>query len=165
MMGECAREQDVLDALAAQRWPARCDDDLRLHVGACPLCRDLVEVASAVIEDHDRAYEHAHVPPSGVVWWRAQLRAREEDARAAARPIAFVQGVAVSMAAWLALTLIRAIPPAAIAPWKNWVAGVVPHITVSALGDLTAAVPLSIILGIGAALLVVPFAIYLAVAE
>jgi hypothetical protein len=162
---ECAREQDVFDALAAQRWPAKCDAELQQHVHGCATCADLVEVARALLEDHDRAHEHARVPPSGLVWWRAQLRAREEDARAAARPIAFIQGVAVSVAAWLTVTLIRAIPSTTIASWKRWLVESMPHPTLPRLADLAAAVPLSLILGVGAALLVIPLAIYFAFAE
>src|SRR6266545_4783902 len=112
---ECEREQDVLDTLAAQRWPARCDDDLRAHVGTCGICADLVEVAGALLDDHDITYQDARIPPSGIVWWRAQLRAREEDARAAARPIAFIQGVAASVALWVVVTLLRAIPASTMA--------------------------------------------------
>jgi hypothetical protein len=38
---------------------------------------------------------HARVPSSGLVWWRAQRRARQEAARAAARVVTIVQGVSV----------------------------------------------------------------------
>ena len=116
---ECEREQDVLDALAARRWPARCDTELAAHVAACPVCTDLVEVAGALLDDHDVTYRDARIPSSGVVWWRAQLRARDEDARAAARPIAFIQGVAASVALWLLVTLLRAVPSATVAAWTR----------------------------------------------
>ncbi len=164
---ECEREQDVLDALAAQRWPARCDDELRAHVSACGICADLVEVASALLEDHDTTYHDARVPPSGVVWWRAQLRAREEDARAAARPIAFIQGIAVSVAMWVVVTLLRAVPASTLAAWKEWMIGFVPHVSVPVPGiaQVTAAIPGSVLLVAGAALLLAPLAIYFAVAE
>jgi hypothetical protein len=164
---ECEREQDVLDALAARRWPARCDTELPVHVAACPVCTDLVEVAGALLDDHDVAYRDARIPSSGVVWWRAQLRARDEDARAAARPIAFIQGVAASVALWLLVTLLRAVPSATVAAWKGWLLGFVPHLSVPVpnLADVTAAIPVGVMLVVGAALLLAPLAIYLAVAE
>jgi len=164
---ECEREQDVLDTLAAQRWPARCDDDLRAHVGTCGICADLVEVAGALLDDHDITYQDARIPPSGIVWWRAQLRAREEDARAAARPIAFIQGVAASVALWMVVTLLRAIPASTMAGWKEWTIGLVPHLSVPVpdLGQVAAAIPASALLVAGAALLLVPLAIYFAVAD
>jgi hypothetical protein len=83
---ECRREPDVLDALAAG-WPARADADLRAHVAACPLCADLVVTAQALREAFDEAWQDACVPSSAHTWWRAQLRARQEAARAAARPL------------------------------------------------------------------------------
>ena len=164
---DCDREQDVLDALAAQRWPARCDDELRAHVRTCAVCADLVHVARALLEDHDTSYQDARLPPSGVVWWRAQLRAREEDARAAARPIAFVQGVAVSVAVWLVVTLLRAVPPSAVAAWKAWAIALVPRFTVPVpdLARAAAAAPAGVLLVVGAVLLLAPLAIYFAGAE
>ena len=49
------------------------------------------------------------------------MRGREEAARAAARPIAFVQGIAASCAIWVAISLVRAFPPAA-PDWRTWIA-------------------------------------------
>src|SRR5688572_12188585 len=95
-MTECVREQDVLDAVAAGRWPDRCDDELRQHIAGCPPCHDAATVAAALSEERDVAWRENAVPPSSVVWWRAQIRAREEAAAAAARPIAIAQAVAVS---------------------------------------------------------------------
>ena len=164
---ECEREPDVLDALAAQRWPARCDVELRAHVSACPICLDLVQVASALLEDHDITYHDARLPPSGIVWWRAQLRAREEDVRAAARPIAFIQGIAVSAGVWLLVTLLRALPASTIAAWKQWAIGLAPRVSVPVpdLARAAAAVPAGVLLVVGVVLLLAPLAIYFAVAE
>jgi hypothetical protein len=167
MTCECSREQDVLDALSARRWPERCDADLRAHVASCAICADLVDVATALLEDHEVAWHDALVPPSGVVWWRAQLRAREEAARAAARPLAFIQGVAASVAVWLVLALVRAVPPAYLSTWRAWVMGLVPDITVRMpdVSRVTGAVPLSILVLLAAWLLLAPVAIYFAVVD
>ena len=164
---ECPREADVLDALAAQRWPGRCDEALRAHVAACGICLDLVEVAQALWHDHDAAYEHARVPSSGLVWWRAQLRAREDAARAAGRPIAFIQGVAVSAALWLILTVARAVPASTFGVWKGWLLRLVPHVTLSVpdLARAAAAVPVSIVVFVLVSLVLAPLAIYFAVNE
>jgi hypothetical protein len=48
----------------------------------------------------------ARVPSAAHVWWRAQMRARQEAAAAAARPIAVAQGVAAASAAGLAAAAI-----------------------------------------------------------
>ena len=162
MTCECDREQDVLDALTAGRWPARCDEDLRAHVSACAVCRDLADVAAALAEDRDAASCDAQVPSAGVVWWRAQLRAREDAARAAGRPVAFVQGVAASVAAWLAVALFRAIPAGFAAEWRAWLANVLPGFTMADVSRVTAAGPLVVFVIVGAWLLLAPIAIYFA---
>jgi hypothetical protein len=114
---ECAREQDVLDALAAGRWPERCDGQLRSHVSDCSICADLVEVVGPLLDARDVVYADVAVPPSGAVWWRAQVRARREAAKEAARPITVAQAIAgtlgtaglvaliVVAAPWLGLSL------------------------------------------------------------
>lgn len=111
---ECPREQDALDAVATLRWPERADADLRDHVAACVVCADLVEVAAALSGEHDRASAEARVPPSAAVWWKAQVRARQEAARTAARPIAVVHGVAAASAVALVVSLVAAL---AVALW------------------------------------------------
>ena len=167
MTCECTREEDVLDALSARRWPDRCDADLRAHVASCDICADLVDVATALLDDHEVAWRDARVPPSGVVWWRAQLRAREDAARAAARPLAFIQGVAASVAVWLVVALVRAVPPAYLSTWRAWVTELVPDITVRMpdMARVAGAVPLSILVLLAAWLVLAPVAIYFAVVD
>ncbi len=169
MKFECPHEQDVLDALAAQRWPARCDEELRAHVAACSLCADLIEVSSALLDEQESAWRDARVPPSSVVWWRAQIRAREEAARSAARPVAFMQGVAASLGLWIGILVLRAVPWPAMPNWRGWLAGLVPSVSVTVpdLSSFAAAVPggwllFAIVLVLGAWLLLAPVAIYFA---
>jgi hypothetical protein len=93
---ECPREQDVLDAVSAGRWPGKCPGELAAHVASCDICRDVAAGFAALAEERDAAWEEAPVPPPSLVWWRAQIRAREEAARAAARPIAVAQALAAA---------------------------------------------------------------------
>jgi len=100
-------------------------------------------------------------------WWRAQLRAREDAARAAVRPVAFIQGIAASVAVWLAVALFRALPPGYSTEWQTWLAGVLPRTAIT-LADVTrtaSTVPLAIVVIVGASLLLAPLAIYLALAD
>jgi hypothetical protein len=166
MKVECSREQDVLDALAAARWPLRCGEELPAHVRGCAVCTDLVQVAGALLADHEMAYRDAGIPSSGLVWWRAQLRAREEDARAAARPIAFIQGVAASVAVWLIVTVVRALPSETFGAWKHWIAAFLPGSSaLPTIAGTAPPLPFPVLLGVGAAILLVPIAIYIAVNE
>ncbi len=98
---ECPREHDVMDAIASGRWPHRCDADLRSHIESCDLCSDLAEVVVPMRADVDHLLREARVPTAGVVWWRAQLRARLEAEAAAARPIRAFTAIALACAAGL----------------------------------------------------------------
>lgn len=106
---ECTREQDVLDALAAGAggW----NDELRAHVDACAICADIVTVALPLLDEQHATVEGAQLPSSGIVWWRATMRARHEAAQAATRPITVVQGVALAAAAALFAALLGATAP------------------------------------------------------
>ena len=125
-MLQCAREPDVLDALASARWPERVDAELRAHVEACAICRDVVIVAAAMREDHDAAWREANVPPSGQMWWRAGMRARQDAVREASRPVTIAQGVAIVLAlavvaaggwfAWPSVEALLTTPPPLFIP-------------------------------------------------
>jgi hypothetical protein len=161
----CAREQDVLDMLAAHRWPGRCEPELEEHIRACGICGDLAAAAAALLDEHECAWNEARVPASGVVWWRAQVRAREEAARAAARPIAFVQGVAASCAVWVALSLLRAFPPMAGLKWREWataLAAKVPDFSAVA-ASVPGGEPFLIV--VGASLLLAPVVLFIGLRE
>ena len=62
----------------------------------CPECGPLLALAEQIRREFEHTQEHAHVPTPEIVWWRAQMRAREEAARTAARPIVFTQALAVA---------------------------------------------------------------------
>lgn len=162
---DCAREQDVLDMLAARRWPDRCEPELEAHIRACAICGDLTSAAAALLDEHESAWGEARVPASGVVWWRAQVRAREEAARAAARPIAFVQGVAATCALWVAISLLRAFPPQVGLNWRGWATGIAEK--VPDFSAVAASVPggLPILIAVGVSLVLVPVALFIGLRE
>lgn len=103
---ECAREQDVMDAIASGRWPSRCDAALRAHVDGCDVCSDLAEVVVPIRADFEETLSAARVPTAGAVWWRAQVRARIEAQAAAARPLRAFTAVALACAAGLVAALV-----------------------------------------------------------
>ena len=103
---ECPREQEVLDAIASSRWPSRLGEDLARHVDGCAFCKDLGFVAEALNSDFSSAIEQARVPTAGLVWWRAEIRTRQESLRVASRPITLAHYVGAGSAAVIALTLL-----------------------------------------------------------
>ena len=108
---ECVRENELLDALQASRWPEACEAGLREHVHACASCTELLAVAAALLEDQAALVREATVPSSAIVWWRAQMRSRQEAAARAMQPISFVQGVALACAAGLLATTLGLFVP------------------------------------------------------
>ena len=93
---ECPHEADVLTAVSTRRWPDRAAPDLVAHAATCPICADVVTVASAFEADLDQAPAAPRLPDAGLVWWHAQVRARAEAARVAVRPITFAQAVGLA---------------------------------------------------------------------
>jgi predicted anti-sigma-YlaC factor YlaD len=98
---ECEFEGDALAAALQSRWPDHVDAQLRAHVADCPTCADVVTVASAVEDAREEMRARTLIPDSGLVWWRAQLRARREAAETAGRPITAAQLVAFACAVGL----------------------------------------------------------------
>jgi hypothetical protein len=156
---ECPRESDVLDALASARWPHRVDRELTDHVASCNICSDVLIVAEAMREDSDAIWREASVPSSGQVWWRAEMRARQEAIREASRPITVAYGVA----ALAGLTLMVA------AGWFMWPAihGYVASSALLQVPAMTAppALLLPFLVALGALLVVAPVALYLVLSD
>ena len=72
----------------------------------CPECGPLVALAEQIRCEFAETQQQARVPTPEIVWWRAQMRAREEAARTAARPIFFTQALAVAALIGLLVSII-----------------------------------------------------------
>jgi hypothetical protein len=107
----CPHESELWEAVAAGRWPETASMDLRVHVASCAVCWDFAEVAMAVQADAADSRLAAAPPSSAIVWWRAQMRARQEAARAADRPITIVQALAISAGVGITLALLSLVVP------------------------------------------------------
>jgi heme A synthase len=156
---ECARESDVLDAVASARWPHRVPRELADHVASCAICSDVVMVAEAMRADHDAVWQQADIPSSGQVWWRAEMRARHEAIRQASRPITIAQGVAALLV--LALT--------GAAGWFawTWIRQQTPAFSFASVSAQALASPFtaSLAIALAALLLITPVALYLVVSD
>jgi len=95
----CAREPEVLSALDQGELP----EALRAHVAVCELCRELTMLRSFLDEEVE-----GEPPPAGLIYWKAQLRARREQAERAMRPAALVELLLVPVLLVLALILLPA---------------------------------------------------------
>jgi hypothetical protein len=151
---ECARESEILDAIAAGDWPHAAPEALTAHAATCAVCADLALAASAI---HDDAAVASHVPmalPSaGQVWWRAELRARHEAVLMAQRPVLAVQVVAAVVVLAALVTGLRSLTPDAWA-WVVRTAGVARS---GSLDTWTVA----LVLSVGLWLVLGPIALYM----
>ena len=102
---ECPFEDDALTAVTTNRWPERVEPALREHVSGCAICTDIIAIAPLLAEDADVARQQANVPDAGLIWWRAQMRARAEAARTAVRPITVAQAVGFAAAVGLGIVV------------------------------------------------------------
>ena len=166
---ECPREQEVVAAVVAGRWPVGCPDTLRNHVSGCAICQEVVSVATAFGVDHDTGWAAAHVPSAAHVWWRTQIRARQEAARAVSQPLNVVQWFAAAAVIGLAFALVQigvstsvwsvSSLTTALSAWpKNAVAAIVSL----ALASREATVVFGTVI---ACLLLMPIAVYFALSE
>ena len=98
---ECVREDEVLMMVSTGRWPEAAPAELRQHANQCQVCRELGLAAAVIGQEAEaslnkeaEASAGPSLPSSGTVWWRAQLRARQEAARQVVRPITAAQMMA-----------------------------------------------------------------------
>ena len=167
---ECQFEAEVLNAVYTNRWPERADAELRAHVSGCAICSDVVTVAKAIEEEFDIARAEARVPESGLVWWRAQMRARQEAAREAVRPITIAQAVGLATT----VGVLGAIFGATTMWFQHalqWLGGALSSLLAFRLPELPASLVTLVaehsllLVGAAACLLLAPIAVYLAVRE
>jgi len=170
---ECSCEEDVLAAIGTGRWPDRVDADLRAHVAGCAICRDIVTVAVAFEADSTGAAHHdvrrSPVPDPGVVWFRAQLRARSEAEKTAVRPITVAQALSFASMIGLLGVLLGA-SSAWLQTGVHWLANMARllnprDLTVSSSIVAALTEHLTLIATFGFLLLLMPVAVYLAMKE
>jgi len=117
----CQYEAAVLEAVESGRWPQACGAELRAHAARCSNCAEVLLVAQTLQQENQRARTEAALPAPGLVWWKAQMRARREAATRAVEPIALVEKAAgiFGIISLLALAIWRW---DLVTDWLAWVA-------------------------------------------
>jgi hypothetical protein len=103
----CAREKEIAALLERGQWPQASPADLRAHAESCRTCADLILVTTS-LKTSRRTSIPAALPTAGALWWRAQLRKRNQAIEKISRPLigaqifafAVVFVVAIAGAAW-----------------------------------------------------------------
>ena len=101
---QCHRENELLDALGHGFVGA----ELAAHVAGCAPCSELKMVAGALLDERVDAIAEAPVPSAGTMWWRMQLRRRQEAQAAARRSLVAGQAMTLTIALALAVSLFGA---------------------------------------------------------
>ena len=146
---DCTWEEQVVRVVLSGGWPEKADPDLRAHVNRCEVCRDVVAIAPALRADQ-RLVGSVQVPAAGQIWWRAAIRARADAARAAARPMVWLQALTGAGAAGLAIAGVSTAWPRVESAWQ-----LMPFST-----SFREGLPLLLVAGVG--LLAAPLVYYLA---
>jgi len=98
----CPREREVAELLRLGQWPHAVSPELRAHRAACRACSELVLVTQSFQQARAAAAAATPLQSAGALWWRAQLRRRNEAIERINKPIlgaqifAFVVTVAVA---------------------------------------------------------------------
>ena len=89
----CSSEKELEAALRQGRWPHACDPDLRAHVDACCDCQELILVTQTLQKAKSNGEQLAQLRSPGLLWWRAQLRRRNEAIQTVTEPLALAEKV------------------------------------------------------------------------
>src|SRR5262249_19678265 len=87
----CSSEKEVQAALRQGHWPHACDPDLRAHVNGCRDCHELFLVTQSLQKAKANGERLAGTGSPGLLWWRAQLRRRNEAIECVTEPLALAE--------------------------------------------------------------------------
>lgn len=102
-MTGCAREKEVARLLELGQWPQASPAELRTHAAGCRACGERVLLTERLRAARAEAMAAAHLPSAGALWWRAQLRRRNEALQRVSRPMLGAQVFALAVAVMLAV--------------------------------------------------------------
>jgi hypothetical protein len=104
----CAFEKEVMAAVQSGQWPTACGPALQAHVENCRHCAELVAVSRTLQAIRSDAVAQAKLAAPGLLFWKAQLRRRNEALKQITRPVlaAEIVGIGVTLVA-LGLILLK----------------------------------------------------------
>lgn len=108
MTRSCRHEPAVL-ATARASQNVVVPDAIQAHLAECEDCRLGFALAVTLQGERSEAMAAVRLPSAGQVWWRAELRARQDAAATVARPITVVTGVAAAAVVGVVASLLGAL--------------------------------------------------------
>ena len=97
-------------------------------------------VADAIAQEAALAGSEAQPPSSAIVWWRAQMRARQEATQLAEKPITIVHTLSIAAGIGLMLSVVG-YAVAAVSGSRGWLSNVMESMTAVALPALSLTSP------------------------
>ena len=98
----CQQERQVTEAIYASNY----DPEILDHACACPVCSEVLVTKFLGAEMQLAQHESASLPDAGLVWRKAQTKAREEATVKAMRPIQLARICAFVVAVFAVLWFI-----------------------------------------------------------
>jgi hypothetical protein len=83
----CPCEKEIRELVELGQWPLAAPPELHDHANACRTCADLVLVAGAFQRARATTIAAAKPATPGAIWWRAQLRSRQQAFERIQRPL------------------------------------------------------------------------------
>jgi hypothetical protein len=83
----CTCEKEIRELVESGQWPLAAPPELKSHAAACRTCADLVLVAGAFQRARATTIAAARPATPGAIWWRAQLRSRQQAFERIQRPL------------------------------------------------------------------------------
>jgi hypothetical protein len=118
-MRTCSRKQELAEVLKAGHWPDACEASLREHVGGCSECSEQVLLTQAFKAARAEAVAHGTLYHPGTLWWRAQLRRRNEALQKLNQPTQWFSGIAL-LSMLVVLVGFLAWQRQSVAGWLHW---------------------------------------------
>lgn len=106
-MKPCPHETEVQAILQNGHWPEACEPEFRNHLETCSKCREQLLVLQAFHAARAEAVQAARVGHPNLLWWRAQLRRRNEAIQRVGKPITTAQIFALCIAIFAAAALLK----------------------------------------------------------
>jgi len=83
----CSQEKEIRRLIDAGAWPQGSMPELQAHAKSCRSCAELIRVRQAFRDARSEAVRQARLQSPGLLWWRAQLRRRNEAVARIGRPL------------------------------------------------------------------------------
>lgn len=124
-MKPCPREAEAQAVLRRGHWPDACEPELRQHIATCDRCSSRLLVLGTFQAARAESMQAVHLGHPGLLWWRAQLRRRNEALERVGKPAITGQIFALCISILTAAALLGSQIRKGV-DWPSWLPGWLP---------------------------------------